>query len=113
MIDSTSIINGIELLVAVIILASLIVFLDRKQSARNEELRDDIKALDERQRGIEGNVTQNVNQIEELRGDIKALDERQRGIEGNVNRVQGSLDTLLHMFRSSGPRPVDHEEAGD
>ena len=85
MIDSTSIINGIELLVAVIILASLIVFLDRKQSARTEELRDD----------------------------IKALDERQRGIEGNVNRVRGSLDTLLHIFRSGGPRPVDHEEAGD
>ena len=50
----------------------------------------------------------------ELKADIRAQDERHRVLEGKVDRIQGSLDVLIHAYRHEPlAQPVEERQMSE
>ena len=50
----------------------------------------------------------------ELKADIRAQDERHRILEGKVDRIQGSLDVLIHAYRHEPlAQPVEERQMSE
>ena len=49
-----------------------------------------------------------------LKADIRAQDERHRVLEGKVDRIQGSLDVLIHAYRHEPlAQPVEERQVSE
>ena len=65
----------------------------RMLNARIDELKTDY------QREMAGFKTDYQKDMTELKAEMRIQDERHRILEGKVDRIQGSLDVLIHAYR--------------
>ena len=50
----------------------------------------------------------------ELKSELRAQDERHRILEGKVDRIQGSLDVLIHAYRHEPvAQPAEERQASE
>jgi Skp family chaperone for outer membrane proteins len=54
------------------------------------------------------------NDMSDLKAEMRTQDERHRILEGKVDRIQGSLDVLIHTYRhESLAQPVEERQASE
>lgn len=100
MFDSTAVIITIEFLATIVILAGLILWLDRKQTERLDRMDRRIDRLQDEMR--EG--------LTDVRSEMRALDAKVDALGSKVDRMQGTLDVLVFGERGVPP-PVARERA--
>ena len=76
----------------------------RMMNARIDELKSDyqrdmaeLKA--DQQQGLDELKSDSQKDMAELKAELRTQDERHRVLEGKVDRIQGSLDVLIHAYR--------------
>ena len=128
MIDVTAVIITIELLATIVILAGLVLWLDRKQSERLDrmdkrmddlqeemregmrEMRTDMRALDTKVEVLDTKVDTLSAGIKVTNTKVEALDIKANATNSKVDRMQGTLDVLVFGERGVPP-PVARERA--
>ncbi len=76
----------------------------RMLNARIDELKSDYQRemaefKTDYQREMAGFRTDYQKDMDELKAEMRVQDERHRILEGKVDRIQGSLDVLIHAYR--------------
>ena len=78
------------------------------QSRRLDEFKTDY------QKDMAEFKTDYQSDMAELKADIRAQDERHRVLEGKVDRIQGSLDVLIHAYRHEPlAQPVEERQMSE
>ena len=124
MIDSTAVIITVEFLAAIMIVAGLIFWLDRKQTERLDrmdkrledfqedmrETRRDIRTLDAKVEVLDTKVDALSAEVKVTNTKVEALDIKANATNSKVDRMQGTLDVLVFGERGVPP-PVARERA--
>ena len=124
MIDSTAVIITVEFLAAIMIVAGLIFWLDRKQTERLDrmdkrledfqedmrEMRRDIRTLDAKVEVLDTKVDALSAEVKVTNTKVEALDIKANATNSKVDRMQGTLDVLVFGERGVPP-PVARERA--
>ena len=80
----------------------------RMLNARIDELKSDYR------REMGEFKTDYQKDMTELKSEMRAQDERHRILEGKVDRIQGSLDVLIHAYRHEPvAQPVEERQASE
>lgn len=80
----------------------------RLMNARIDELKSDY------QREMAEFKTDYQKDMVELKAELRSQDERHRALEGKVDRIQGSLDVLIHAYRHDPVvQPVEEQRVGE
>ena len=80
----------------------------RMLNARIDELKSDY------QREMGEFKTDYQKDMAELKSEMRAQDERHRILEGKVDRIQGSLDVLIHAYRHEQvAQPAEERQASE
>ena len=91
----------------------------RMLNARIDELKSDYQRemgefKTDYQREMGEFKTDYQKDMAELKSELRAQDERHRILEGKVDRIQGSLDVLIHAYRHEPvAQPAEERQASE